>query len=56
MISRTTLLLLLTSFAWLPSRAQAQDINEQLEEAMKDSIRKVSPSVVQIVTTGAAKW
>ena len=55
MISRTTLLLLITSFAWLPSAAHAQDINDQLEEAMKESIRKVAPSVVQIVTQGGSE-
>jgi len=36
------------------SALRAQDLNDQLEQAMKDAVRKVSPSVVQIVTQGGA--
>lgn len=32
----------------------AQDLNDQLEESMKAAVRKVAPSVVQIVTQGGA--
>lgn len=34
------------------SRAPAQDLNEALEKATKEAVRKVAPSVVQIVTQG----
>lgn len=52
-----------TSRGWLAGLAlwvslvgvsQAQDLNDQLEQAMKDAVRKVAPSVVQIVTQGGA--
>jgi serine protease Do len=33
---------------------RAQDLNEALEKAVKDAVRKVAPSVVQIVTQGGA--
>src|SRR5262245_45122909 len=33
---------------------RAQDLNDQLEQATKDAVRKVAPSVVQIVTQGGA--
>src|SRR6266404_5720987 len=32
----------------------AQDLNDQLEKAMKDAAAKVAPSVVQIITQGGA--
>lgn len=36
------------------SAVRAQDMNDLLEQAMKDAVRKVAPSVVQIVTQGGA--
>src|SRR5436853_7383662 len=38
----------------LATSVRAQDLNEALEKATKDAVRKVSPAVVQIVTQGGA--
>jgi S1-C subfamily serine protease len=47
---------LLSSVAFLcaTSYVSAQDLNDVLERATKAAVKKVSPSVVQIVTTGGA--
>src|SRR3954447_21036245 len=34
---------------------QAQDLNDDIEKMTKDAVRKVAPSVVQIVTQGGAE-
>jgi len=39
---------------FMATSARAQDLNEALEKATKDAVRKVSPVVVQIVTQGGA--
>jgi serine protease Do len=38
----------------LATLARAQDVNDVLEKATKDAVKKVGPSVVQIVTQGGA--
>ncbi len=45
---------LLFLFGLTATAARAQDTNDQLEQAMKDAVRKVAPSVVQIVTQGGS--
>lgn len=45
---------LVLGVVFLPASVWAQDLNDQLEQAMKDAVRKVAPSVVQIVTQGGA--
>src|SRR5438477_8778024 len=51
---RLRLSIIVVSLAILPPAARAQDLNEALEKATKDAVRKVAPSVVQIVTQGGA--
>jgi serine protease Do len=51
MFQRTLTAFLLLSF---PTAARAQDVNEVLERATKEAVRKVAPSVVQILTQGGA--
>jgi S1-C subfamily serine protease len=41
-------------FLFLAALSRAQDINDVLEKATKDAVKKVGPSVVQIVTQGGA--
>jgi serine protease Do len=48
------LTLSLAALVLLPFVARAQDLNEALEKAIKDAVRKVAPTVVQIVTQGGA--
>ena len=38
----------------MANSVRAQDLNDQLEKAMKDAAAKVAPSVVQIITQGGA--
>ncbi|MCI0380670.1 MAG: PDZ domain-containing protein [Gemmataceae bacterium] len=44
--------LLATLMLLLPATIRAQDLNDELEKMTKEAMRKVGPSVVQIVTQG----
>lgn len=50
MKSRLAIVLLLIAF----TRAGAQEVNADLEQATKEAVKKVAPCVVQIVTQGGA--
>ena len=51
-MERRGLLLSIILLAALGTAARAQDINDQLEKMTKEAVKKVAPTVVQIVTQG----
>jgi len=54
MIRRISFVVALLGVAVLSPRARAQNLNDQIEQAIKDSIKKVAPAVVQITTSGGS--
>lgn len=52
---RQSIFILAAAVVFIPvSRLAAQDINDKVEQAMKQAVAKAAPSVVQIVTQGGA--
>src|SRR5437667_12846985 len=56
MLRRSILALILVTWIAPCVRAQgpAEDLNDKTERAMKEAVKKIAPSVVQIVTQGGA--